>query len=247
MDLRSVVLGIDSPACEMPTSKEEFTCFSKTGSKYYANGNKTDETYREFCKEVGKDYPKDMSDWRYTKTFHQDTPDKHEYVVQLQNGVSSFNQKECEDSLSWIIHACDNSESDNPMKWKGGGRYVRHDGDYKYELHPRRDNRIWPPPRAPYGMCVSKYNVFWSSYAIVGTGFSTWDHGQKTMRPNMDSCYGSGTTAWKFEYYDFPSDHNGYEWVATFNTPIWTSARCFQNNKVVKGALGWTDGCMGDD
>lgn len=49
----------------------------------------------------------------------------------------------------------------------------------------------------------------------------------------------------KFDYFDEP-DKDGYEWKATYQTPIWTNARCFDNNKVVKCADGgYTDGCSG--
>lgn len=48
-----------------------------------------------------------------------------------------------------------------------------------------------------------------------------------------------------FNYFDEP-DGDGYEWKVSYNTPIWTNARCFDNNKVVKCADGgYTDGCSG--
>ncbi|EWG50868.1 hypothetical protein FVEG_09994 [Fusarium verticillioides 7600] len=92
---------------------------------------------------------------------------------------------------------------------------------------------------------VADYDVN-HSYTIEGGGFSTWDFGQKTMRPSMNGCYGLGTTAWNFEYYDEPTEE-GYKWKLTFNTPVFVRSRFFKNNKVVKGAGGWTEGCGGND
>lgn len=53
-------------------------------------------------------------------------------------------------------------------------------------------------------------------------------------------------TAWNFNYFDAP-DGEGNEWEATFNTPVFVNARCFQNNKVAFGAGGFTHGCHGND
>ncbi|CAN9290399.1 unnamed protein product [Alternaria alternata] len=242
MDLRSIVLGVDSPAC---TVTDEFTCFSKTGSKFYVSGNRTNENYEEFCKEVEEKHSKDSINWSYSKSYDLGTPEEHDYVVSLGNGVSAFDKDQCIESMKKLINSCDTS--DNPMNWKGGGRYIRGSGDYKYELNPRRSNRPWPWPKNPYGRCEGWYKGTHGRYKVEGAGFATWDHGGKTLRPNMDSCYGLGTTFWKFEYFDNPADHDGHEWYATFSTPIWVRARCWNNNKVVKAAGGWTNGCKGND
>ncbi|KAI8940061.1 hypothetical protein NX059_003780 [Plenodomus lindquistii] len=242
MDLRSIVLGVDSPSC---TVKDEFTCYSKTGSKFYVSGNRTNGDYEKFCQEVEDKHPKNTINWSYSQSYDIGTPEEHDYVVTLGNDVSAFDKAQCVESMKKLINSCDTS--DNPMNWKGGGRYIRSEGDYKYELNPRRSNRPWPWPKAPYGRCEGWYKVFNGRYKVEGAGFSTWDHGKETMRPNMDRCYGLGTTFWKFEYYDNPADHNGYEWYATFSTPIWVRARCWSNNEVVKAANGWTNGCSGND
>ncbi|KAJ4286333.1 hypothetical protein N0V90_013367 [Kalmusia sp. IMI 367209] len=227
MDLRSIKLGVDSPSCAI---KDEFACFSGTGSKYYVSGNRTNENYKEFCQEVADKHPSNTINWSYSTPYDKGTPEEHDYVVTLGNGISSFDKDQCEESMKKIINSCDTS--DNPMNWKGGGRYIRNEGDYKYELNPRRSNRPWPPPKNPYGRCEGWYKFFYSHYEVEGAGFSTLDYAQKSMRPNMDSCYGLGTTAWKFDYHDNPGDHNGYEWKASFNTPIWgTKAKGFTNVK----------------
>jgi hypothetical protein len=242
MDLRSIVLGVTSPACGI---KDEFTCFSGTGSQYYVSAERANAHYEEFCKEVEEKHPSNTINWNYPKKYDEGTPDEHEFVVTTGNDVSAFDKDQCVESMKKLINSCDTS--DNPMNWKGGGRYIRESGDYTYELNPRRNNRPWPWPRVAYGACQGWYKVFFSHYEVEGAGFSTYDHGQKTMLPNMDSCYGLGTTMWKFDYHDNPSEHKGFEWKATFNTPIWVRARCWQNNKVVQAAGGWTDGCAGND
>lgn len=240
MDLRSLVLGVDSPTCAL---KDEFSCYEHTNRKNYVKADRADESYKKFCQEVEDKQPSNTINWSYNKVYDKGTPEEHEYSVTLGNGRETFDKEECLDSFSRLIHGCD---TNNPMNWKQGGKYVRQDGDFTYEFTPRRSGRPWPPPTEPYGRCEGWYKFLFSSYTIEGAGFATHDWGQKTMLPKMTSCYGHGTTAWKFEYYDNPSDHNNYEWKATFRTPIWTIARCFRNNKVVMGAGGFTDGCEGN-
>jgi hypothetical protein len=242
MDLRSIVLGVNSPACAI---KDEFTCFSGTGSKYYVSAERANLNYESFCTEVEGKHPSNTINWSYSKKYDEGTPEEHEFVVTLGNDVSAFDKDQCVKSMEKLINSCDTS--DNPMNWKGGGRYIRDNGDYQYELSPRRNNRPWPWPRSAYGRCEGWYKGVYSHYEVEGAGFSTWDYGQKTMLPNMNGCYGLGTTSWTFEYHDNPGDHNGYEWKATFNTPIFVRARCWKNNKVVQAAGGWTDGCAGND
>lgn len=241
MDLRSLVLGVDSPTCAL---RDQFLCYSSVNSRHYVSAARADESYEKFCQEVEDEHPSGTINWKYEQTYDRGTPEEHDYSVTLHNGASTFDRAECVDSMRKLIHSCD---TNNPMNWKQGGRYTRDDGDYVYELNPRRNNRPWPPPREAYGRCEGWYKVFFGQYTVEGAGFATWDHGQKTLIPNMNSCYGLGTTAWKFNYHDRPADNNGYEWKATFNTPIWVRARCWANNKIVRAAGGFTDGCKGND
>ncbi|KAF4984916.1 hypothetical protein FDECE_16982 [Fusarium decemcellulare] len=238
MDLRSLVLDVDSPSCAV---KDEFKCWSDDDWKIYANADRLDKHYEDFCKNI--EQPKHEKGWEYYKPYDEGTPDEHEFKISLSKDVADYDEEECIDSMKKLIHSCDTNRK---MNWKSGGSYVRNDGAYTYEVNPTRKNRPWPPPEDPVGTCKGWYHVLWSSYEIEGGGFSTWDHGQQTMRPSMDGCYGLGTTAWDFEYYDEPTE-DGYEWKLKFKTPIWVRSRCFKNNKVVKAAGGWTDGCGGND
>ena len=141
MDLRSIVLGVDSPAC---TVTDEFTCFSKTGSKFYVSGNRTNENYEEFCKEVEEKHSKDSINWSYSKSYDLGTPEEHDYVVSLGNGVSAFDKDQCIESMKKLINSCDTS--DNPMNWKGGGSVptCAHSGRLAARCKkPRRSRRIW--------------------------------------------------------------------------------------------------------
>ncbi|RKK34506.1 hypothetical protein BFJ66_g14384, partial [Fusarium oxysporum f. sp. cepae] len=175
--------------------------------------------------------------------YDEGTPDEHEFRISLGDDVADYDVNQCIDSFKKLIHNCDTNRR---LNWKTGGKYVRDDGAYTYEVNPTRYNRPWPPPEYAQGTCKGWYHFSHSSYTIEGGGFSTWDFGQKTMRPSMNGCYGLGTTAWNFEYYDEPME-DGYEWNLTFNTPVFVRSRCFKNNKVVKGAGGRTDGCGGND
>ncbi|KAF5252514.1 hypothetical protein FANTH_2408 [Fusarium anthophilum] len=238
MDLRSLVLGIDPPSCEV---KDQFKCWSDDNWKIYASADRLDKHYEDFCKNV--EQPDHEKGWNYYKVYDEDTPDEHEFRISLSNDVADYDVNQCIDSFKKLIHNCDTNRR---LNWKTGGKYVRDDGAYTYEVSPTRYNRPWPPPEYAQGTCKGWYHFSHSSYTIEGGGFSTWDFGQKTMRPSMNGCYGLGTTAWNFEYYDEPTEE-GYEWKLTFNTPVFVRSRCFKNNKVVKGAGGWTDGCGGND
>ncbi|KAM0234100.1 hypothetical protein ACHAP5_010160 [Fusarium lateritium] len=238
MDLRSLVLGVNAPSCEI---KDQFKCWSNDKWKIYASADRLDKHYEDFCKNI--EQPSHEKGWKYSKLYDEDTPDEHEFKISLSSEVADYDEDECIDSMKKLIHSCD---TDSKMNWKSGGKYVRGSGAYTYEVNPIRENRPWPPPEDPVGTCKGWYHGLWSSYQIEGGGFSTWDWGQQTMRPSMDGCYGLGTTGWDFEYYDKATDE-GYEWKLKFNTPIFVRSRCFKNNKVVKGAGGWTDGCGGND
>ncbi|KAH7556112.1 hypothetical protein BM1_06638 [Bipolaris maydis] len=205
MDLRSIAFRVDAPYCT--SVRDEFTCFSTTSSKYYVNGNRTNANYESFCKEVDEKHPSGTVNWSYSKLYDAGTPKEHDLIVSLANGNSVFHKDQCIDSMRAIINSCDTR--DNPMNWKGDGRYIREAGDIRYEMHPRRSNRPWPPSKIVYGRCESWYKVLFGQYTIEGAGWATWNWGQKTMLPNMKGCYGLGTTDWKFEYYDDPGKHKG--------------------------------------
>ncbi|KAK2594664.1 hypothetical protein QQS21_007640 [Conoideocrella luteorostrata] len=236
MDLRSLVLGVGSPSCER---KDQFKCWSGDKSKAYAMADRLDAHYEDFCNSVKQ--PDHTTGWHFDKSYDEGTPDEHWFHIGLSDSAGDFDKGECIESMKALIHNCD---TNSKMNWKFGGQYVR--GEHTYEVNIKRHNRPYPPPNEAVGRCEGWYKVFFGSYEIEGGGFSTWDYGQKTMIPNMNGCYGLGTTKWKFDYYDEPTK-DGYEWKATFHTPIWVRARCFNNNKVVKGAGGWTNGCKGND
>ncbi|RKK13750.1 hypothetical protein BFJ65_g12973 [Fusarium oxysporum f. sp. cepae] len=218
-----------------------FKCWSDDNWKIYASADPLDEHYEDFCKNI--EQPDHQKGWDYYKVYDEGTPDEHEFRISLGDDVADYDVNQCIDSFKKLIHNCDTNRR---LNWKTGGKYVRDDGAYTYEVNPTRYNRPWPPPEYAQGTCKGWYHFSHSSYTIEGGGFSTWDFGQKTMRPSMNGCYGLGTTAWNFEYYDEPME-DGYEWNLTFNTPVFVRSRCFKNNKVVKGAGGRTDGCGGND
>lgn len=238
MDLRAEVLGVDAPAC---TKVDTFTCYQKEGRKAYAHPDQLNENYKDFCKNV--DVPEHTKGWEYKKTYFKDTPDEHQFKISLGDAMD-YNEKECLDSMDRIINGCDGNDDKNPMDWKFGGQWKR--GEYTYEVAPQRDNRPWPVIQKPDGHCKGNWKAAFSSYTIYGVGFSDYDYGQKTILPAMKGCLGLGITSWKFKYYDEPTD-DGWEWKLTFHTPVFVNARCFKNNRVVKSAGGWTNGCGGSD
>lgn len=241
MDLRAEILGVTAPSCEVT---EVFKCWQKDGRKAYASGDRMNENYKDFCSNFVKQ-PSNTKGWKATNPYHEGTPDEHSFTVQLSDNVADFNEDECLDSMERIINSCDGNDPSNPMDWKFGGQYVR--GEYTYEVTPAADYRPWPPIQKTDGSCKGWWHALWSSYEIYGAGFSDYDYGQKTLLPSIKGCLGLGVTAWKFDYINPPTDE-GYEWKATFNTPVFVRSRCFKNNKVVQAAGGgYTNGCGGND
>ncbi|OBT82754.1 hypothetical protein VE02_09111 [Pseudogymnoascus sp. 03VT05] len=208
----------------------------------YAGGSRLNDNYEDFCDAVTR--PTGENGWSYKKSYDEDTPDETESRISLADTSTNFDQNECKESLSRIINGCDGNDDKNPMDWKFGGEWMR--GDYTYQVNPKRGNRPWPVIQKAGGSCKGWYHGVYSSYEIDGYGFSDNDYGQDTILPNAKSSVGGGITSWKFGYYDEPTDE-GYEWKASFSTPIWVRSRCFKNNKVVFAAGGFTDGCGGND
>ncbi|KAH6635876.1 SGNH hydrolase-type esterase domain-containing protein [Chaetomium tenue] len=242
IDLRAEVLDVTAPSCE-PVDK--FTCWQKEGWKAYANEPFLNDQKDDFCD--GVDEGDEVNGWSHSETYGKDTPDETEFKVTLNKGgigSGDFSKAECKESIGGIINNCDGNDSDNPMDWKFGGEWQR--GRFTYQVNPKRDNRPFPPPKEAWGNCKGWYHGFWSSYVIKGKGWASNDWGQDTLEPKARSCIGGGLTMWRFKYFDEP-DEDGNEWQADFNTPIWVRSRCFKNNKAVREAGGYTDGCGGND
>lgn len=178
MDLRSLVLGIDPLSCEV---KDQFKCWSDDNWKIYASADRLDKHYEDFCKNI--EQPDHEKGWDYYKVYDEDTPDEHEFRISLSEDVADYDVNQCIDSFKKLIHNCDTNRR---LNWKTGGKYVRDDGAYTYEVSPTRYNRPWPPPEYAQGTCKGWYHFSHSSYTIEGGGFSTWDFGQKTIMDAMD-------------------------------------------------------------
>ncbi|KAF1812794.1 SGNH hydrolase [Eremomyces bilateralis CBS 781.70] len=240
ISLRGEILDKENPYCE---PAEIFTCWQKKGSKGYASSARMDTNYQDFCKKQVK-APSNTNGWTVKKTYHQGTLDEHEFVIKLDELASAFDESACLSAFKKIIHSCDGNDSNNPLNWKFGGKFEQ--GEYTYEVNVKRTNRPWPPIKKRNGYCEGWYKVFWGEYKIRGHGWAGHDYGQDTLMKHARGCIGGGLTAWKFSYYDEP-DEDGNEWGASFNTPIWVRARCFNNNKVQFASDGFTDGCRGND
>ncbi|KAJ5933738.1 SGNH hydrolase [Penicillium verhagenii] len=221
------------------------TCYQKSGSKAYASDYSMYANTADFCSSAEKNAPiTERTNWEYSKTYFPGTLDETIFSLKLSNGASELDEDQCNTAVNKILDDCDGNDASNPMNFKFGGKLV--DGSYTYTITPQRKTRPHPVPTEPTGSCSGKYKFLWDSYDIYGTGWASWDSGQKSLRPNSTNCFGSGLTKWKFEYYDEP-DSNGMEWHASFRSPIWTRSRCFKNNKVQSGAGGPSSGgCSGN-
>lgn len=240
ISLRADILGVSTSVCEIT---EEFKCWQKEGRKGYANANRLNENYKDFCNHFVKQ-PENIVGWKAEKTYHKTTPEEHSFLIELSGNTGIYDKQQCLESFDRIINGCDGNDPKNPMNWKFGGRYVR--GEYTYEVNIKRDTRPWPPIKSPKGSCEGWYYGSLSSYVLRGAGWSTWDGGQQTILPSLKACLGLGITGWHFGYYN-EADYDGMEWEVVFNTPIWVRSRCFKNNKVAIASGGFTNGCGGND
>ncbi|KAM0547532.1 hypothetical protein ACHAPJ_010276 [Fusarium lateritium] len=64
MDLRSLVLGIDTPSCEV---KDEFKCWSDDDWKIYSSADRLDRHYEDFCNNI--EQPEYKKGWVYYKSY----------------------------------------------------------------------------------------------------------------------------------------------------------------------------------
>ncbi|KJZ72763.1 hypothetical protein HIM_07838 [Hirsutella minnesotensis 3608] len=244
----------DGKAGGMCRVNDEFVCWrAQENRKAFASWERLNKKYRDFCEDV--EPPQDTINWKWEKTYDKGTPDETQFVVHLSNEASAFDRSQCFESFDLILNSCDGNDPENPMNWKFGGKYVR--GSYRYEINPQRERELI---RRTDGSCQGWYKGFNGAYTIYGKGWANWDWGQESLLTAARGCVGV-VSSWKFDYFDSPGDHDGWEWRATFSTPIWVRARCFNNLKVQAAAGGYTDhskkkisaesyenfGCSGND
>lgn len=162
IELRAEVLGLDSEVCEIT---EEFKCWKKEGRKGYASADRLNENYKTYCDEVQA--PGDgTSLWTDKRSFHEGTPDEHEFFIETTEYASEFNHDECIESMERIMNSCDGNDPENPMNWKSGGTWKR--GEYRYSINIKRDNCPWPSIKETYGSCDGIYRVGASTYIMYG-------------------------------------------------------------------------------
>lgn len=239
---RAKQLGLPAPGCE---AQSTLTCHQKQGSHAYATDTTLYNNVNTFCSWANGNVPSGTANWKLTQPYNQGTLDENSFTVSASNGAQTFDQNQCNTAMTNILSNCDGNDPNNPLDWKFGGTLV--EGSYTYSIDIKRTNRPWPVPKVPTQSCHGQYWGVLSAYDIYGTGFSSWDNGQTTLAPAIKSCIGGGLTKYSLTYFDAP-DSNGYEWKAHFQTPIWTSARCFNNNKVQRQAAGNQNvqgGCSG--
>lgn len=161
IDLRAEVLGVGGQTCEITN---ESKCWRKEGRRNsYASAERLNENYKDFCNSVQR--PSNTVGWKFEKTYHRGTPDEHTLSLQLGDRTSDWDKDNCLESMRSIINDCDSNDSDNPLKWKFGGR--RKSGEYTYEVNIARRNRPWPLSKT-YGRCKGNYKFAFSSYTLYG-------------------------------------------------------------------------------
>ncbi len=230
---RAQQLGLPDPSCK---PVDTLTCFQKTQPAGYATAYAMYSATADFCSLAAKDGPKDATNWQFTRIYYHETLDEAEFTVKLSGGASNFDEAACNNAMHDILDGCDGNDPKNPMNWKFGGEKIV--GLFTYEILVT-STRALPLIQAPRQVCQGSYHGVYSSYSIKGAGWASWDKGLDTLAPNITDCIGAGgLTSFDMHYYLHGPDKDGLEWEATFSTPIWTQARCFNNNKVQGHAGG---------
>lgn len=240
MNTRASALNVSSPACAATT---DLICLSASNWPFYCSPHAIYANIEDFCRGVARS-PLDS----YAIDYYYNTPD--EYMLQVFPGTNAaITLLSCTTAFEAILDGCDSNNASNPMNWKFGGSYKDTNGNTTYQILTQgKVQRPFPIPTAPKQTCDGHNSGLWDTYHLKGAGWATWDWGQHSLLTNTSNCIGSTPTHWYFKYYDQP-DPDGYQWEASFRTPVWTRARCFNNNKV-QGASGGPGsnggGCSGN-
>jgi len=241
----ALILLLAGPPPDPP--EPPLTCFSKTTltTAAYITPDTANAAYPGWCKGISAGDTYDLKN-----EYNKGTPDNFNLQISGSMPSDKWTTDLCTKSFKAILDGC-NGGDDNPMNWKLGGTY-KTDG-LTFTIQPLFTSRPWPLIKSPSMSCASRKTFFYDGYEISGTGWASSDYGKSKLFPAIAKCVGSKPTEWKFEYLlsDGGFSQSGYEWKATFQTPIWTNARCFDNCKVP----GWgggpgtgkdCPGCSGD-
>jgi hypothetical protein len=68
------------------------------------SADRANNPYDDFCKEVEEKHPSNTINRSFVKKYNEGTPEEHEFVVTLGNGVSSFDKDECVKSMEKLIN-----------------------------------------------------------------------------------------------------------------------------------------------
>ncbi|OBT61103.1 hypothetical protein VE03_09873 [Pseudogymnoascus sp. 23342-1-I1] len=201
------------------------------------------DTYPDFCKGIS---PGDT--WNINSTFFPDTPEHFALLINGNMASSKWSSDLCSQAFKSILDNCDGNDPSNPMNYKFGGTYTTQ--GLEFRIQPIFDNRAVPLPTAPSWSCTSSYHGVYDNFGILGVGWASSDFGKNAFFGAIASCIGSKPSDWTFKYFLYdgtPDQHFGFEWLASFHTPIWVNARCFDNCKVGSngGGPAWGDSCPG--
>ncbi|ELQ37052.1 hypothetical protein MCOR27_005527 [Pyricularia oryzae] len=232
---RAKILGKESCSGE---DQDDFKCWSSDGLDFprpYAGWERLDKTYREFCDNVKA--PDNTVNWEKEESYLVGTVEEHRFKVKLSDRASEWSKDECLEAFKRIIHSCDNggdSNKQNPMNWKYGGKYKR--GSTTYELYPKWER---PTHTRADGMCAYTNNYVFYEYRMMGKGWAGWEWGKDTLLSALKGCKLLTPTAWTFEYCA-PNGIkcDGYDWYAIWHSTIGVNGRCMDAMNVVAKSAG---------
>ena len=247
---------IDQPSKLCPVKRsEELLCSLKPKKGGKDKGHISHKlaviTHTDFCDKM--DFPSsNQVEWKGEKQYQKDYPEEHWLRVTIKGSpAQSLDRAFCKESFDHLINRCDGNDSENPMNWKFGGKYIR--GDFTFELEP-----TWARPMVVRmdGECNSHYWFDSATYDMVGSGWALNAQDVYNMQNVLGSC--SFTYQWKFEYCrEDRSKCHGFDWKFFYEGWPLIKARCIDNLKFAKAAGGgyihkynkpYSDfGCAGSD
>ncbi|KAM7185746.1 SGNH hydrolase-type esterase domain containing protein [Naviculisporaceae sp. PSN 640] len=262
--MRAHVLEKPENACRVKQN-EEFICngIPKPGKPHKAHipYKYVEEAHDSFC--GWTDFPTNSKDWTESRQYHTNTIDQ--FVIRVTTKTPSHKTKTtldynfCKESLKRIIDGCDGGDrAANPLNMKFGGKYVRRDGEYTFEIIPAKE---WARPLAKRheGRCNSHYHVFHSEYVLVGSGWGGNSRDQDKVMWAFSGCGAALNYKWDWTYCTLENRDEvceGYDWKFVWQGLPLVKARCWDNLTIAKAAGGYYHkykkkyedyGCAGSD
>ncbi|THC96134.1 hypothetical protein EYZ11_004408 [Aspergillus tanneri] len=208
-------LGEFTPLCY---TYDEFRCRMDGWPRYYATVDRVLHNLERFCYTASHI---DEDNSLYRVVYDNNTPEQIGFELRINRTEwQPFNQEQCIEPFSQIIHGCDSNDEENPMNFKYSGRWIRDMHEYELAMYGRCSrNKI--PLLKPSSICTIRKTERAQNFTVCGFGFARWDHERLTVLAGSKD---------KVRYFELQYYNNinmdGMEWIAQFELPLETNRAC---------------------